>query len=150
MIVVVGIGADGMSGLATPSLAELRRATVVFGSHRQLVRSTPAQVPTQLVLLLDQHHLSTGPSSGERGGHPGRTTADDQHVRVRVSLVEVLLPGVRRHFARMHELAQYLLVNRPQPLRFDERLVVKTRGQEPPGKLVDRFDVELQRRPRVL
>ena len=36
MIVVVGIGADGMSGLATPSLAELRRATVVFGSHRQL------------------------------------------------------------------------------------------------------------------
>jgi precorrin-6Y C5,15-methyltransferase (decarboxylating) len=36
MIVVVGIGADGMSGLATPSLAELRRATVVFGSYRQL------------------------------------------------------------------------------------------------------------------
>ncbi len=36
MIVVVGIGADGMSGLAAPSLAELRRATVVYGSHRQL------------------------------------------------------------------------------------------------------------------
>ena len=36
MIVVVGIGADGMVGLAGPSLAELRRATVVYGSHRQL------------------------------------------------------------------------------------------------------------------
>jgi len=36
MIVVVGIGADGMSGLAARSLAELRRATVVYGSRRQL------------------------------------------------------------------------------------------------------------------
>ena len=36
MIVVVGIGADGMAGLAAPSLAELRRATVVYGSRRQL------------------------------------------------------------------------------------------------------------------
>ena len=36
MIVVVGIGADGMSGMAAPSLAELRRATVVYGSRRQL------------------------------------------------------------------------------------------------------------------
>ena len=36
MIVVVGIGADGMTGLAAPSLAELRRATVVYGSRRQL------------------------------------------------------------------------------------------------------------------
>ena len=36
MIVVIGIGADGMAGLAPVSLAELRRATVVYGSHRQL------------------------------------------------------------------------------------------------------------------
>jgi len=36
MIVVVGIGADGMAGLAGPSLAELRRATIVYGSPRQL------------------------------------------------------------------------------------------------------------------
>jgi len=36
MIVVVGIGADGMAGLAPPSAAELRRATVVYGSRRQL------------------------------------------------------------------------------------------------------------------
>ena len=36
MIVVVGIGADGMAGLAETSRAELRRATVIYGSQRQL------------------------------------------------------------------------------------------------------------------
>jgi precorrin-6B C5,15-methyltransferase / cobalt-precorrin-6B C5,C15-methyltransferase len=36
MIVVVGIGADGMAGLAAASLAELRRATIVYGAQRQL------------------------------------------------------------------------------------------------------------------
>ena len=36
MIVVIGIGADGMAGLAPASLAELRRATVIYGSQRQL------------------------------------------------------------------------------------------------------------------
>ena len=36
MIVVVGIGADGMAGLAPASRDELRRATTVFGSQRQL------------------------------------------------------------------------------------------------------------------
>ncbi len=35
-IVVVGIGADGMSGLAPTSRAELSQATVVYGSRRQL------------------------------------------------------------------------------------------------------------------
>ncbi|OAN27487.1 bifunctional cobalt-precorrin-7 (C(5))-methyltransferase/cobalt-precorrin-6B (C(15))-methyltransferase [Mycolicibacterium iranicum] len=36
MIVVVGIGADGMSGLPEASKAELGRATVIYGSRRQL------------------------------------------------------------------------------------------------------------------
>ena len=36
MIIVVGIGADGMAGLAPVSRAELGRATVVYGSRRQL------------------------------------------------------------------------------------------------------------------
>ncbi|GAB3000700.1 precorrin-6y C5,15-methyltransferase (decarboxylating) subunit CbiE [Mycobacterium bourgelatii] len=36
MIIVVGIGADGMAGLAPKSKAELRRATVVYGAERQL------------------------------------------------------------------------------------------------------------------
>jgi precorrin-6B C5,15-methyltransferase / cobalt-precorrin-6B C5,C15-methyltransferase len=36
MIIVVGIGADGMAGLAATSRDELRRATVIYGSRRQL------------------------------------------------------------------------------------------------------------------
>jgi len=36
MIVVVGIGADGMAGLSTASRTELQRATVIYGSKRQL------------------------------------------------------------------------------------------------------------------
>jgi precorrin-6Y C5,15-methyltransferase (decarboxylating) len=36
MITVIGIGADGMAGLAPGSAAELRRATIIFGSRRQL------------------------------------------------------------------------------------------------------------------
>jgi precorrin-6B C5,15-methyltransferase / cobalt-precorrin-6B C5,C15-methyltransferase len=36
VIVVVGIGADGMAGLAEPSRLELRRAAVIYGSSRQL------------------------------------------------------------------------------------------------------------------
>ena len=36
VIVVVGIGADGMTGLAPAARAELARATVVYGSRRQL------------------------------------------------------------------------------------------------------------------
>ena len=35
-IVVVGIGADGMAGLAPSARTELARATVVYGSPRQL------------------------------------------------------------------------------------------------------------------
>lgn len=36
MIVIVGIGADGMSGLSENSQLELRTATVIYGSTRQL------------------------------------------------------------------------------------------------------------------
>ena len=36
MIIVVGIGADGMAGLSAASRDELRRATVIYGSKRQL------------------------------------------------------------------------------------------------------------------
>lgn len=36
MIIVVGIGADGMSGLSEQARHELQRATVIYGSKRQL------------------------------------------------------------------------------------------------------------------
>ena len=65
MIVVVGIGADGMAGLAETSRAQLRRATVIYGSSRQLDllddtvpaprREWPSPMLPALQTLLDRH-----------------------------------------------------------------------------------------------
>ena len=62
-LVVVGIGADGMAGLSSTSRAELGRATVVYGSKRQLEllddtvsatkRSWPSPMLPALRTLLD-------------------------------------------------------------------------------------------------
>lgn len=66
MIIVVGIGADGMAGLGTVSRAELARATVVYGSVRQLDllddtvsavrRPWPRPMLPALSTLLDDAH----------------------------------------------------------------------------------------------
>jgi precorrin-6B C5,15-methyltransferase / cobalt-precorrin-6B C5,C15-methyltransferase len=65
MIIVVGIGADGMAGLSEMSRCELRRATVVYGSPRQLDllddtvaasrRQWPSPMLPALRTLLDGH-----------------------------------------------------------------------------------------------
>ena len=64
-IIVVGIGADGMAGLAPASRDELARATVVYGSRRQLDllddtvaavrREWPSPMLPALPTLLDEH-----------------------------------------------------------------------------------------------
>jgi precorrin-6Y C5,15-methyltransferase (decarboxylating) len=74
MIVVVGIGADGMAGLTAASLAELRRATVIYGAQRQLgllddtVKAERRQWPSPMLGTLetlrdidgDVHVLASG------------------------------------------------------------------------------------------
>ncbi|OBH88211.1 bifunctional cobalt-precorrin-7 (C(5))-methyltransferase/cobalt-precorrin-6B (C(15))-methyltransferase [Mycobacterium scrofulaceum] len=65
MIVVVGIGADGMAGLAQRSRDELRSATTIYGSKRQLDllddtvpaprRRWPSPMLPALQTLLDDH-----------------------------------------------------------------------------------------------
>lgn len=65
MIVVVGIGADGMPGLSEASRRELQRATVICGSKRQLDllddtvraprREWPSPMLPALQRLLDDH-----------------------------------------------------------------------------------------------
>lgn len=60
MIIVIGIGADGMPGLSAASRAELERATVIFGSPRQLdlldgtVRAQRRTWPSPLLPALDE------------------------------------------------------------------------------------------------
>ncbi|BCZ24129.1 precorrin-6y C5,15-methyltransferase (decarboxylating) subunit CbiE [Mycobacterium senriense] len=65
MIIVVGIGADGMAGLGEAPRAELRRAAIIYGSKRQLdllddtVRAPRRQWPSPMLpalqTLLDEH-----------------------------------------------------------------------------------------------
>lgn len=65
MIIVVGIGADGMAGLSEASQTELRAATVIYGSKRQLDlldgtvpaprRPWPSPMLPALHTLLDDH-----------------------------------------------------------------------------------------------
>ncbi len=65
MIVIVGIGADGMPGLGGKSKHELRRATVIYGSKRQLDllddtvsasrRKWPSPMLPGVQRLLDDH-----------------------------------------------------------------------------------------------
>ncbi len=65
MIIVVGIGADGMAGLRRASRAELQRAAVIYGSKRQLDllddtvpaprRQWPSPMLPALRTLLDEH-----------------------------------------------------------------------------------------------
>lgn len=65
MIVVVGIGADGMAGLAETSCSELRSAAIIYGSKRQLDllddtvaaprRQWPSPMLPALQTLLDDH-----------------------------------------------------------------------------------------------
>jgi precorrin-6B C5,15-methyltransferase / cobalt-precorrin-6B C5,C15-methyltransferase len=75
VIIVVGIGADGMAGLAPPSRDELRRAAVIYGSRRQLdllddsVRANRREWPSPMLPALgtllddadvDVHVLASG------------------------------------------------------------------------------------------
>lgn len=65
MIIVIGIGADGMPGLSEASRRELQRATVIYGSKRQLAllddsiaaprREWPSPMLPALQRLLDDH-----------------------------------------------------------------------------------------------
>src|ERR1700720_3058357 len=76
MIVVGGIGADGMWGLAVPSLVELRRATVVYGSRRQLgllddtVKAERRQWPSPMLDVLDTLRAIDGDAHVLASGDP--------------------------------------------------------------------------------
>jgi precorrin-6Y C5,15-methyltransferase (decarboxylating) len=98
MIVVVGIGADGMSGLAQASRAELNRATVIYGSRRQLdllddsVTAARREWPTPMLPAL--RSLLDG-------------TAGDVHV---VASGDPLLHGVGNSLIRLYGAAQVVVL----------------------------------------
>jgi precorrin-6Y C5,15-methyltransferase (decarboxylating) len=93
MIVVVGIGADGMAGLSVASQAELARATTIYGSRRQLellddsVSAHRREWPSPLLPAL---HTLLENSAGSN---------DDVHV---VASGDPLLHGIGNTLIRLH------------------------------------------------
>ena len=82
----------------------------------------------------------------------GAAAADDEHLHVAVLDVEAICRGAGRiDRSEPGGAPQELLVQRPQPLRPDEHLVVEARRRERPADLVrDRHPVPIERADDVL
>ena len=95
MIIVVGIGADGMAGLGAGVAAELRRATVIYGSQRQLdLLDDTVSAPRRRVAVAD----------AACAAHAARRrTTDDIHV---VASGDPLLHGVGGTLIRLYGAEQ--------------------------------------------
>lgn len=151
MIVVVGIGADGMSGLAETSRAELRRATVIYGSKRQLDllddtvpaprRQWPSpMLPALQTLLRDQtgdvHVVASGdPLLHGIGGTLIRLYGP-QHVRVLPQVSSVTLACARMGW-NVHDTEVISLVT-DQPhtaVRRGGQAIVLSQSQSTPTEL---------------
>jgi precorrin-6y C5,15-methyltransferase (decarboxylating) CbiE subunit/precorrin-6Y C5,15-methyltransferase (decarboxylating) CbiT subunit len=153
MIVVVGIGADGMAGLAETSRAELRRATVIYGSRRQLDllddtvaaprREWPSPMLPALQALLDDHtediHVvaSGDPLLHGIGGTLIRLHGPDR-VRVLPHVSSVTLACARMGW-NVHDTEVISLVT-AQPhtaVRRGGRAIVLTSGRSTPKALAE-------------
>lgn len=151
MIVVVGIGADGMDGLAGGSKRELRNATVIYGSSRQLDlldgTVTASRVPwpspmmSELNRLADRrtddlHVVASGdPLLHGVGGTLIRMCGAD-HVRVLPHVSSVTLACARLGWVA-HDTEVISVVNAPVHLavRRGGRAVVLSRDRGTPGVL---------------
>ena len=106
------------------------------------------QLATWLRALVDQYHV--GPEAGGRGRgvQPGEAAARDQHVGVAAAVLgSPLALGLEAaQLAEPGGVAEDLLVQRPQPARADERLVVEAGRRQPAAEDVGgAHRVELER-----
>lgn len=152
MIVVVGIGADGMSGLGADSRRELRSATMIYGSPRQLEllddtvsapkRRWPSPMLPALETLLDDHpggHIHVV-ASGDPLLHGIGATLIRIHgaerVRVLPHISSVTLACARMGWA-VHDTEVISLVTAPvhTAVRRGGRAVVLSRDAGTPAAL---------------
>lgn len=151
MIVVVGIGADGMAGLSPRARAELTRATVVYGSRRQLDlldtsvcatrREWPSPMLPALRTLLDDadgdvHVVASGdPLLHGVGGTLIRIHGPDR-VTVLPHVSSVTLACARMGWAVQDTEVISLVVGDPQTaVRRGGRAVVMSRDASTPSTL---------------
>lgn len=150
-IVVVGIGADGMAGLAPASRAELQRASVIYGSGRQLrllddtVRGTRREWPTPLLPALaalrdevdgDVHIVASGdPLLHGIGGSAIRVLGADR-VTVLPHVSSVTLACARLGWtAQDTEVISVVTAPLHTAVRRGGRAVVLSRDAETPAAL---------------
>ena len=149
MIVVVGIGADGMAGLSMESRRELRSATVIYGSPRQLellddtVTAPRHSWPTPMLPTLealpvdaDIHVVASGdPLLHGIGGTLIRLHGADR-VRVLPHVSSVALACARMGWSA-HDTEVISLVTAPvhTAVRRGGRAVVLCRDASTPGEL---------------
>lgn len=154
MIIVVGIGADGMAGISESSRAELRSATVIYGSPRQLDllddtvtaprRPWPSPMMPALEHLLDEelvgdiHVVASGdPLQHGIGATLIRLYGPDR-VRVLPHVSSVTLACARMGWAS-HDTEVISLVTAPVPtaVRRGGRAVVLCRDATTPVALAE-------------
>jgi hypothetical protein len=136
----------GTSPSKCPSAgAELRTSTPTARALR--VPAFPQQAPARLRALVGEHDVSAELGRRDRGAEAGVPGADDEHVGVAAAVLGAPAPlGLfLGQAAQSRGVAQDPLIQRPQPPRADERLVIEARGGERPAELVgERHRVELE------
>lgn len=150
-VVVVGIGADGMAGLSPTSAAELRSATTIYGSRRQLdlldgtVRAERREWPTPLIPALhalrddppgDVHIVASGdPMLHGIGGSAVRMFGADR-VTVLPHVSSVTLACARLGWAVQDTEVVSLVTAAPRlAVRRGGRAVVLSRDETTPSAL---------------
>ena len=110
------------AGLARPG-GELARARVT---------ALGEQAPARLRALVGQHHVRAQLGRRDRRAEAGRAAPDHEHVRVTAPVLgaPLALLLVLAQLPEPGRVAQHLLVERPQPPRADEGLVVEARRGE--------------------
>lgn len=151
MITVVGIGADGVDGLSVRSRRELQRASVIFGSLRQLellaqeslaaeCRLWPSPLlpalPTMFDGLGDVHVLASGDPMLHGVGTTLTRLFGAQRVQVLPHVSSVSLACARMGWA-VNDVEIISLVNAPatSARRYGGRAVVLSRSADTPAEL---------------
>ncbi len=97
------------------------------------------------------YDAGAGLCRGKRGRKPGRAATDDQHLAMGVARgITVGIGLVGRHAQPRRGTDPGFVERRPRRLRPHEGLVVEAGREEGREQVVDRADVEGERRPAVL
>ncbi len=114
-------------------------------------RTTIEQRAARLRLFIGEDHARAARGGGERGGEPGRSCADDEHVAVRKTLHVPVRVRLRRRAAKPRGAADQRFVERgPGRARPHECLVVEPRREDRREDVVRPAEVESQARPAIL